>query len=424
MTSIKRTGARRLAAACVLVPALALSLAACDVPKNGKVWLSYATFSKGCDDLSNCPAMTDERFAAGYYQVIGAEDENGNASFDLEQWKQQFGYYQSTPVRAVYGNRLDLQLGRDMNCWQPPASARVACYVTNYGRAPFVDGRESEIWPGLKLGTDLAGDGDVHKSLATVAMVYDPNGIGRGGDRIAYYAFGPTDADGHQPLIRSIALDGEGPKTVPGMCRSCHAGGEHGGGSHVDNFLPFDVQSFYFSPGKTDAEGVVIEPSPYTLDDQQEAFRQLNALVMKTNPTPAIRNLLDGWYAGNVETPGATIPDDGYIAPGWDVDTVSRRVYQSVYRPYCRMCHVAQMGPLAFENVSDFDAEAVQSAVCGWRSMPNAQVPYGDLRTSAEGEKALLPQSRFGQSQGFWVDEVAKNDLWTYFEAHGFGRCS
>jgi hypothetical protein len=354
--------------------------------------------------MADCSDLTDEYYASGYYRAIGAEDANGNPNFNFAQWKQLFGYDTSTPVRAVYGNRLDLQFGRDMNCWEPSGTRRVVCFVTNYGAAAFANGHESPSWPALVHGTDLAGEGDINKSLATVAMVYDPDGLGPyHNETIGYYAFGPTDGQGNQPLIRSVALDGEGPKTVPAMCQSCHAGGSHGGLNHGDNFLPFDVQSFFFLGTQYDEGGNVVQDPTYTLDNQQENFRQLNALVVKA-AGPAIGHLINGWYAGAVNTPGATVPDDTYIPAGWDGDKISRNMYRHVYRPYCRTCHVAQVGSMAFEKITDLDPDKVASQVCSWHSMPNAEVAYGSLRP-------LAP--RFG----FWGDGVAKSDLDAYLSA-------
>src|SRR5262249_674989 len=241
----------------ILCTVLALLLTGCTVPKHGKVWFSYTSFDQGCENLANCSKLTDESAASQYYQYIGAEDSNGNPNFNLEQWKQQFGYYNATVVHAVYGNKLDLAFGRDMNCWQPPGTSRVVCYVSNYGPPPFVNGEdgsgfESGAWGAYNLPSAVsdAAEGDIHKSFGTVAMVYDPDGLGPNhSERVGFYAFGKADDDGNSPLIRSVALDGEGPKTVPGMCMSCHSGGDHGGLFHQNNFLPFDVQSFYFSPG-------------------------------------------------------------------------------------------------------------------------------------------------------------------------------
>jgi hypothetical protein len=411
-SSAQRRTAR---AAGVIIGLAAMLVAGCSsVPDRGKVWLSYNSFDKGCDSMADCSILTNEAEASYYYQTIGAEDANGNPNFNFEQWKQLFGYDESTAVRAVFGNRLDLQFGRDMHCWEPAGTDRVACFVTNYGASPIhSDGTETG-WPATINGINGAGDGDIHESLATVAMVADPNGIGVNREGIVYYAFGPTDSDGQQPLIRSVTLDGEGPKTVPTMCMTCHRGENRGAWLHQHNFLPFDVQSYIFSPGKFDEFGNVTERSPFTRDNQQEAFRQLNALVLKTRPSPAIQNLINGWYAGNVNTPGATVPDDTYIPPGWSGDKDSRNLYRHVFRNYCRTCHVAQLGTMAFEKIGDLDAELLARTVCGSRSMPNAEVPYGSL---VYGGEFIFPRNRFGS--GFWVDEVAKSDLRAFLRAHG-----
>jgi len=397
----------------LLCTVLALILTGCSVPNHEKVWFSYTRFDQGCDNLANCSKLTDEAAASQYYRSIGAEDYNGNPYFNLEQWKQTFGYYDSTVVRAVYGNKLDLQFGRDMNCWQP-ADYQVACYVSNYGPPPFTGGRENELWEQIALPTGVfdAVEGDIHKSFGTVAMVYSSGG-GVYKDHVAFYAFGKADADGNSPLIRSVALDGEGPKTVPGMCMNCHSGGDHGDAYHQDNFLPFDVQSFSFNAGYISDSGYFHDvPTDFNLDNQQEAFRQLNALVLKTNPTPAIRNLINGLYPDGVNTPGATVPDDTYIPAGWDIDKQSRNLYRNVYRKYCRMCHVAQKGyvvnnqfvSLAFESLDEFKTKClmVRDLVYS-HSMPNSEVPYGAFQSGNP-----FPVARF---PGFWTDGVAQSDL-------------
>ncbi len=401
----------------ILGTVLAVLMTGCNLPPDhGKVWFSYTRFDQGCDNVANCSKLTDESAASQYYQYIGAEDANGNPNFNLEQWKQLFGYDNATVIRAVYGNKLDLQFGRDMNCWQPQGTNRVVCYVSNYGPAPFVNGKENNGWPFLAAGVLDAAEGDIHNSFGTVAMVADPNGVGPNHVGIAFYAFGKADADGNSPLIRSVALDGEGPKTVPGMCQSCHSGGDHGGWFHQNNFLPFDVQSFSFDSTFYDGDGNLHGGTDFDLDNQQEAFRQLNALVLKTSPTPAIKNLINGLYSGNVNTPGATVPDDTYIPAGWDIDKQSRNLYRNVYRKYCRMCHVAQTGylvgnnfiSLAFESLDEFKTKCVMvgDTVYGLHSMPNSEVPYG-----VQFPGVIVPYSKFGDNQGFWEDAVAQSDL-------------
>lgn len=384
---------RKMPGLLFLVIALAVILTGCGVPQNGSVFLSYDSFSGGCPDFAHC-WLTNEAEASLYYQAIGAEDANGNPNFNLEQWKQQFGIANATPVHAAYLNKLDLWIGRDMNCWQPQGTNKVVCYVTNYGLDPYLGGRTTNA---AMKAVNEAIEGDIHKSFGTVAMVYDPDGIGVNHDRIAFYAFGQADADGNQPLIRSVALDTEGPKTVPQMCQACH-GGPYYQGTHsviYSDFLPFDVQSYFYTLGAFDdgTGALVLDYSAFDLDNQQEAFRQLNALVLKTTPLPAIKNLINGWYSGNANTPGATIPDDTYIPSGWDVDDASRNLYRNVFRKYCRSCHIAQQ--ISFESVAGLAPEAVAKRVCTDHTMPNAEIPF-DI---------------------FWFDGVAQSDLRDYFKA-------
>ena len=88
-------------------------------------------------------------------------------------------------------------------------------------------------------------------------------------------------------LFFSPALDGEGFKTNPRMCMACH-GGKYNSTTHSvtdAQFLPFDVYYFQYSM-----------EAGYTIDDQQEGFRKLNALVNQTNPEPEIAAFIDGLY--------------------------------------------------------------------------------------------------------------------------------
>ena len=392
----RRTRGGHTLRASILGGALALLLTSCGVPDHGEVFLSRNEGEQlGCFELANCRKLTDEAETSRYYQAIGAEDANGNPLFNLEQWKEQFGIASSTPIRAVYANKLDLELARNMNCWQPPASQRVVCYVSNYAIQNITTYE-------FNNAVNDAIEGDIHKSPATVAMVYDPNGIGVNGDKVAFYVFGPTDSDGNQPLARSVALDYEGPKTIPRMCMACHGGRYYEDTEPANkhsvvgaSFLPFDVQSFYFSRGyDSRSDPPVPVPPGFDLDNQQEAFRQLNALVLATQPASAIKNLINGLYSGKVNTPGATIPDDAFIPSAWDIDATSRNLYRNVYRKYCRTCHVANPSALSFEEFRWFAPEAIVGPLCQSHIMPQAAVPFW----------------------GLWTDGVARSDLKEYLK--------
>ena len=396
-----------------LFVAVVVLLAGCaQAPSHTDAWLSFK-FQQGCGDATACTALRDDNEADEYYKALGTENPDGSLSIhNFNEWKGTYGIAANTPVHAVYANKLDLQLGRDMNCVDfPSTSGRVVCYVTNYGPAPF-DGvrtfQENPNWPNLDLGVNDALLGDIHNSFATVAMVYDPNGIGTNGDKVAFWVFGPTDSQGNQPLVKEAALDGEGGKTNPRMCMACHGGTYHTQDDtntpptfHAHsvtgaNFLPFDVQSFYYGD------------APHDLDGQQEVFRRLNVMVLETQPNQAIQDLVHCLYSyttdptnncralNNINTQGATIPDDTFIPADWATDKTSKTVYKHVFRNYCRMCHVASNA--SFNTFGSFNAATVNAIVCGTRDMPHAEVPFGGLAGSQQGF-------------GLWKDGTALSDL-------------
>jgi hypothetical protein len=429
---------------------IALLLAGCGnnatggAPSHSDAWLSfkYNNDAPGCGTVTQCSelqgstASSGNTEAASYYQVIGAESPTGPA-LTLTQWEANFGMPATQMAsgtngpgyaHATYGNALDLQLGRDMYCWQTSQTTFgpvVACYVSNYGPAPWdqTTTLENTEWPNLESAIDcaiakgfqapctLTPDGATpQQPFATVAMAYTANGIGPNNDKVSFYVF-----DQNGILTVDAALDGEGPKTVPRMCMACHGGTysttSHSvsaalGGGHTASFLPFDVQSFAYSQ---DVPG-------YDLDSQQEALRQLNNLVASTNPAPAIANLINGLYSGSVATPGTTIPNDTYVPSNSQTGDWSANptVYKGVFRDYCRMCHLAQDPPADFSSYSEFQglAGGVSSLVCGSvHDMPHAEVPFGGLAGSTQFSNSGL---------GFWWDPKAILDLNSFLQTTPF----
>ena len=195
-----------------------------------------------------------------------------------------------------------------MNC-VTSANGNIACYVTNYGPAPFdpATGGVNPVWLGANnfplfsqaIDDAIAGNAP----FATVAMVWNKKGaINQWANAVTFYVF-----DGNGNLFFSPALDGEGGKTNPRMCMACH-GGAYDSATHSvtgAQFLPFDLFSFQHS-----------SQAGYTLDDQQEGYRKLNALVNATAPAPAIAEFITGTYNNAVDTAG-TLADGNYVPPGW-----------------------------------------------------------------------------------------------------------
>ena len=345
--------------------------------------------------------------AKDYVAAVRAGPGGNRESF--AQWKTINGFPAVDEVDAVYFNKGDLGSGREMHCRQINAYeagicgpfdnakkriVRTACYVSNYFETltlPSDDPAEA-----LALAVNgYEGGGGVK---ATVAMerlhFYDEKSFPRSWckfptspipssvkNRVRFYVYGDDET---APALSEVPLDNQGPKLVPGLCLSCH-GGNKNSNDATDivgaEFLPFDVESFSYS---TDAG--------YTLTDQYESFRELNAMVRQTAvkfPSPIVE-LIDGWYPST--TPGAgvltplALPDTNFVPSGFAGD---ERLYEGVIKPYCRMCHISQTEKMAF-NYSPtfpvvslaFPAFSANYMACTSQAMPHALVTQKAFWTS------------------------------------------
>jgi len=400
------------------------------VPGHTDAWLSYK-YGFNCGSYSfpnladpstlqasaNCPGLSDGVEAGNYYSDIGAPA-------DFPTWLRTYGFPPTgTNAEAFYGNFLDLRFGRDMNCSQ--TGQQIACYVTNYGPlasdCTAASGGIQCPWPDLETGVDDAiGQATLgpHAPFATVAMVWNgtpntPSSLPP--NNITFYVY---KADGSR--LNFAALDDEGFKSVPRMCMACHGGSysPHTGTASASvtgtSFLPFDVHSFYYSKLHQDTKGV---------DQQQEAFRILNSLVKTTNggdqaisaQTPqqaAIVEFINGQYCpdlvnGGILNPCSTPVEkalspaiSGYFPVGWKNQ---QKAYSEAIKPYCRMCHMAQIPTF----LSSGDLSGVQNLVCSLKDMPHAEVPFGGGSNAAVNP--FIQQSDL--TTHFWLDGTAVSDL-------------
>lgn len=289
--------------------------------------------------------------AGAYYAAIDAPP-------TLASFVSRYGFIPSDPT-ATYFNAGDLGLVRELHCRRAdlsPQAQRIACYVSNHAAD------RAQIDAALDRPVVPAAPG-----VATVAMVWRsdtftrPDGTaGPRTRRVDFIAYGP---DGR--LLSDLALDNEGPKAIPGLCLACHAGTYDTPSNTVRDaqFLPLDPDNFEYSSrvGFRKNDGA-----------QQERLRQLNALVRQTSPTPAIAQLIDGWYArGGVNTAG-TRADTTFVPPGW---AAKPTVYSAVIGPFCRGCHVAQ-ATTTLDTWAQLQARSgvTRAFVCDSRTMPHAEV--------------------------------------------------
>jgi hypothetical protein len=371
-------------------------------PAQQDAWLSFKFQSPnglpGCGNYSTCTELVNNAEATAYYNALGIANPS---TYKFSDWLTLAGFTGANSnqiAHAIYANKLDLQFGRDMYCVQKGQT--IACYVVNYGPAPFVNGAENPLWPDLSQALDDAHN-HTHPPFATVAMIYDPANTN---NTVSFYVFAngaasdpfdPTTV----PLVLQAALDAEGGKTVPRMCMSCHGGAYTKSTSnsaaqvHGAAFLPFDVFSFGLAAN----------------DQGQLDFLNLNAFVLATNPPPAIAEFINGTYAdytaGGLGAPfsktqvgtvvdfipktgwhDATDPSDPNIKPA--------AIYGSVVRQYCRMCHLAQSQDFSTYTKFRNSAALIEDYACSIGDMPHMEVPFGSQTNK------LLQNG----GVGFWLD--------------------
>ena len=305
----------------------------------------------------------------------------------LGQWMQANGFVGRSPsrflqpLRAVYFNAGDLNLGRDMRCQQ--TGQTVACMVSNF--APPVNHFAADT-PDVQTALAGAVQG-AHSAIGYLATVAMEVSLANPSDVKFYVYAGTNDA---ASTVAVLDTEANAQTHLPAgyspfNCITCH-GGSYDTTSHTvkgSSFLPFDVYSFKYSqqPGFTQA-------------DQEEVLRQLNALVKSTRPnvpagTDPIATFIDGMYAGNVNTPGAKA-NDTWVPVGWMTPApAGQNVYNAIIKPFCRTCHLAISGDLSFPSYLKFrnpainpnngqplggQRDQIQAALCGG-NMPQAEVP-------------------------------------------------
>jgi hypothetical protein len=234
------------------------------------------------------------------------------------------------------------------------AGGEVACYVSNYGT--FGGDRH------VALDAAVARTG----AFATVAMVYRPPATAP--NSVQFMVYGANGA-----LANQAQLDQYGDNvSIPNNCLNCHGGARYDATTNSvtgARFLPFDTSAFDFAdrPGLRDV-------------DQAASFRALDQLVAMTEPTPALRELIDGW---------ATSPQ--FVAAGWSANIVERKVYTEVVAVACRSCHTSLGGAADFSTAQSFQLvrDSIADSLCGpsgsvtAHDMPSAEIPLRRLWTTS-----------------------------------------
>jgi hypothetical protein len=337
------------------------------------------------DSLGADTKMGSCRYYESIKAVSGCDAQGNliNPTVNFANWKLKWGL-NNGGIRAIYANKADLNRERDAHGISNAQGT--AFYVCSYPRND-----------NLNTNVNLSNAINNKNLQFCGAVEYSPT-LGVNGNRpfTKFYVFAPSGQ-----LLQSVNLDGRGEKYLPGSCVVCHGAADDNrtstpaypkfsrfaeNGTTSPNlkaqFIPLDLESFIFSgqPALTRAA-------------QEPALRALNKLVLKTNPTPAIVEAINGWY------PTPTSNFNGNFTPsGW---VGHELLYTKVVKPYCRSCHIAMDANSAqvfnkFSEFRDLNFELSQR-VCGNTngvdrkrySMPNALVTF-DLFWKDNNAKAAL----------------------------------
>ncbi|KPJ93366.1 MAG: hypothetical protein AMJ53_07410 [Gammaproteobacteria bacterium SG8_11] len=269
----------------------------------------------------------DANTARAYYRAVDPLDQRTT----LQAWRALNGFNIGADAFAIYINNNDLGFARRMFVRTDPITGVVSSYVENYGT----------------LDDALNEEG----LIATVAMEHT---VAPGQDPLdldaprfsTFYVF-----DGNDNRDLGADLDGRGFKFVPGLCNTCHGGRPKAlvngvypdGGDTGAGFIPWDLDTYLFE----DATAAV------SRTQQESQFKIFNETVLRTNPTSAQRELIEGWYGGpNLP---ANAFNGGFVPDGWlppSAPANATQLYIQVVGPSCRACHVMRGSDL--QNDIDF----------------------------------------------------------------------
>src|SRR5262249_46485549 len=136
------------------------------------------------------------------------------------------------------------------------------------------------------------------------------------------------------------------------------------------------------------------DQSGFTLQDQTDRFKSLNAIVKASAPNPdnidqPIVQIIDGLF------PASGGVNNNFVPPGWS-STNKSDLYTRVNRVYCRACHSAQSQNLNWVRSDDWTnifTSTIENDVCAGGEMPHAQVPFRRLWLGTDDAVSFLASS-------------------------------
>ncbi len=354
----------------------------------------------GKKDQTGTAKETKTYYQSVFVDVLGQNPKQTiwNSLPTLRHFRERFfrtdGFFFGDTVSgsAVFFNKGDLGIGREMHCHHNFRSQETACFVKNFSHP---DGS-------LQLTFNPSFDKDVSKRaidakrpFATVAMVSRGGMADNRPNKVFFAVYqhqgrykagvDPIKVQDDSPLALEAQLDKRAHnKFVPGNCLVCHGAQA----TYLKNtkqvffakFLPFDVQHAldFYSDDPSDA---------LSRSKQEPRVRELNWIISHTDlyGHPEARELMNGFYGAPadfvvhpnlIDWPLRRFNDD-FLPDGWKVHRDARQIYRKVVAPYCRTCHISHTSLHfgSWENFVTFQHQ-IRHAICNERDrdiMPNAE---------------------------------------------------
>ena len=315
--------------------------------------------------------------------------------------------------QACYFNKADVGLGR-LARMRIVGNGIVAAAVENYATV-------EEACAAMENNNTVG-------LIATTAMEFAPPDDDFGEQSFStFFIYGE---DGTR--TPTINMDGRGERVAPGMCATCHGGAPNDvvAGVYPDDgnlnsvFIPFNLNTLEFS----DQPG-------FTKNDQEEAFKEMNRIVLETIPSGnfvstdagaytgvAMREVVEGWYGGR-GLPRSRFDDD-FIPQGWrpenqggpqGVPYYAEELYLDVIEPNCIICHLVRGSELndtvdfsSFDKFMEFEEEIID-LVFKQGTMPDSLITQQNFWSQEEGTAPALklaaalnydPTGRIDDGQG------------------------
>ena len=329
-----------------------------------------------------------------YYRTVDRSGERTTAAAWYDKNGFDIDFDNPNYEQACYFNKADVGLGRLVRM-KIVGNGVIAAAIENYATVEEAcNAMENDNTNGL---------------IATTAMEFGPpDGDFNDAPFNTFYLY---TADGTRTPV--INMDGRGDRVAPGMCATCHGGAPNDvlAGVYPDDgnlnsvFIPFNLNTLEFSD----------EPG-FTQRDQEDAFREMNRLVLETVPSGnflstdagaytgvALREVVEGWYGGR-GLPRSRFDDD-FIPQGWEpeeeggpegVPYYADELYLEVIEPNCIICHLVRGSELndtidfsSYDKFMEFEEEIID-LVFKQGTMPDSLVTNRNFWTPEEGTAAAV----------------------------------